>query len=127
MLRPTSNTDQGRAHTYSRRQKPYKGSRQGAGHSFRKGPPSWPYWQLITQITSETLGMAISPHLFRTADATTAADAQSEMPYLATALLGHTHPRIADEHYKRNSSLNVQKDYGQLIVTKYLKTQRCSI
>jgi hypothetical protein len=53
--------------------------------------------------------------LFRTADATTAADAQTDMPHLATALLGHTHPRIADEHYKLNSSLSAQNDYAQMI------------
>ena len=76
---------------------------------------------LITQITRETLGIAISPHLFRTADATTAADATSDMPYFASALLGHTNPRITDEHYKRNSSLNVQSDYAQIIRTKYLE------
>jgi site-specific recombinase XerD len=76
--------------------------------------------KLITQVTQETLGIAISPHLFRTAGATTASDAQSDMPYFASALLGHSHPGIADEHYKRNSSLNVQKDYAQLILTKYL-------
>lgn len=78
--------------------------------------------KLITQTALETLGIAISPHLFRTADATTAADAQSEMPYFATALLGHALPRIADEHYKRNSSLNAQKDYAQLVQSKYLAT-----
>jgi integrase len=77
--------------------------------------------KLITQITKETLGVAISPHLFRTADATTAADARSDMPFLASALLGHTNPRIADEHYKRNSSLNVQSDYAQFILTEYLR------
>ena len=76
----------------------------------------------ITQVTKETLGIAISPHLFRTADATTASDSQSDMPYFASALLGHSHPGIADEHYKRNSSLNVQKDYAHLIPTKYLGT-----
>jgi site-specific recombinase XerD len=75
--------------------------------------------KLITQVTQKTLGVAISPHLFRTADATTAADAQSEMPYLATALLGHTHPRITDEHYKRNSSINAQKDYAKIIQQKF--------
>ena len=77
--------------------------------------------KLITRITRETLGIAISPHLFRTADATTAADALSDMPYFASALLGHSNPRITDEHYKRNSSLNVQKSYAELILTKYLK------
>jgi integrase len=75
---------------------------------------------LISHITRETLGIAISPHLFRTADATTAADAISDMPHLASALLGHTNPRITDDHYKRNSSINVQKDYAQIVQRKYL-------
>lgn len=75
---------------------------------------------LITRITLETLGISISPHLFRTADATTAADAISDSPYFATALLGQTNPQIADEHYKRNSSLNAQNDYAQFIQTKFL-------
>ncbi len=76
--------------------------------------------KLITQVTQDTLGIAISPHLFRTAGATTASDAQSDMPYFASALLGHSHPGIADQHYKWNSNLNVQKDFAQLILTKYL-------
>ena len=77
-------------------------------------------YELIIQVTRETLGMAISPHLFRTADATTAADALSDMPYFASALLGHASPPITDQHYKWNSSLNVQSDYAQLIRSKYL-------
>jgi site-specific recombinase XerD len=77
--------------------------------------------KVITQVTKETLGVAISPHLFRTAGATTSSDAQSDMPYFASALLGHTNPRIADEHYKHNSSLNVQNDYAQFILTEYLR------
>jgi site-specific recombinase XerD len=47
---------------------------------------------LITQTTRETLGIAISPHLFRTADATTVAEAGSDTPHLASALLGHSDP-----------------------------------
>jgi integrase len=80
----------------------------------------WRVGSLITQTTKETLGIAISPHLFRTADATTAADAISEMPHFASALLGHAHSRITDEHYKQNSSLNVQNDYAEIIRAKYL-------
>ena len=74
---------------------------------------------LITQITQETLGIAMSPHLFRTADATTAGDAVSDMPYFASALLGHTNPRITDEHYKRNSSLSAQNDYAAIVARTY--------
>lgn len=74
---------------------------------------------LITKITQETLGIAMSPHLFRTADATTAADAISDMPHFASALLGHSNPRITDEHYKRNSTLNAQNDYAHIIRSEY--------
>jgi site-specific recombinase XerC len=87
----------------------------------RRGPMSArDIGQRITQSTRETIGIAISPHLFRTADATTAADAKTDMPHLATALLGHTHPRIADEHYKLNSSLSAQNDYAHAIA-KFLE------
>jgi site-specific recombinase XerD len=60
---------------------------------------------LISQVTQETIGIAISPHLFRTAGATTAAVAKGEMPYLATALLGHINRRITEEDYIWPSSL----------------------
>ena len=76
--------------------------------------------KLITQTSQVTLGIAISPHLFRTAGATTAADAMSDMPHFASALLGHGHPRITDEHYKRNSSLHAQSDYANFVRTKFI-------
>jgi hypothetical protein len=36
-------------------------------------------------------------------------------PYLASALLGQADRRIADEHYKRTTSLNAANIYGSLI------------
>jgi integrase len=74
---------------------------------------------LISQLTRETLGIPISPHLFRTAAATTLADAKGDMPHLASALLGHTHPRITEERYNRASSLNVANMYANLIREDY--------
>jgi site-specific recombinase XerD len=74
---------------------------------------------LITQITQETLGIAISPHLFRAIDATTAADARGDMPHLASALLGHTHPRTTEQDYNRPSSLSAGKEYAEIIKTHY--------
>jgi site-specific recombinase XerD len=74
---------------------------------------------LITQITEETLGIAISPHLFRTADATTAADARGDMPHLASAFLGHTDPKVTEEHYNRASSLNVGQAYAEILQKHY--------
>jgi integrase len=58
---------------------------------------------LISQITKETIGVAVSPHLFRTARATTAAVSTSDMPHLASALLGHKRPSVTAEHYNRAS------------------------
>jgi len=70
---------------------------------------------LISKITLQTLGVDVSPHLFRTAAATTAAMFAPATPHLASALLGHTDPRITDEHYKRTSSVNAAKAYAALI------------
>jgi integrase len=73
---------------------------------------------LITQITRETIGVGISPHLFRTADATTVAEACGDMPHLASALLGHSNPNITEEHYIRPSSLSAGSELAA-IVLKY--------
>jgi integrase len=70
---------------------------------------------LISKITLQTLGVDVSPHLFRTAAASTAAVKLPGFPHLASALLGQADPRIADEHYKRTTSLNAANVYGNLI------------
>jgi integrase len=79
---------------------------------------------LIAQFTEETLGIAISPHLFRTAGATTAADARGDMPHLASALLGHDDPRVTQEHYNRACSLRAGEEYAE-ILRKHYTAQTC--
>jgi site-specific recombinase XerD len=74
--------------------------------------------KLIPQITSETIGVAISPHLFRTADATTAAEAKGDMPHLASALLGHTHWQNTED-YIRASSLSAANEYAEIVQKRY--------
>jgi hypothetical protein len=64
-------------------------------------------------------GDAISPHLFRTIAATTAADAKGDMPRLASALLVHIDPRVTEEHCNRASSLNAADQYAELLQKKY--------
>jgi site-specific recombinase XerD len=61
---------------------------------------------LISKITRETLGVDVSPHLFRMAAATTAAAYGTSTPYLATAVLGHRDERITEEHYNRACSFH---------------------
>jgi integrase len=70
---------------------------------------------LISKITLETIGVDVSPHLFRTAAASTAAAYGGATPHLASALLNHTDPRVTEEHYNRASSLRAAQAYGEII------------
>jgi integrase len=70
---------------------------------------------LISKITFETLGVDVSPHLFRTAAASTAAAYGGNTPHLASALLNHTDPRVTEEHYNRASSVSVSQIYAEII------------
>jgi site-specific recombinase XerD len=70
---------------------------------------------LISQITFRTIGVDVSPHLFRTAAATTAALYCGDTPHLASALLGHTDPRVTEKHYNRAKSVNAAKAYAALV------------
>jgi integrase len=70
---------------------------------------------LISKITFQTLGVDVSPHLFRTAAASTAAMNLPQFPHLSSALLGHSDPRVTDEDYKRITSLNAGKIYAELV------------
>jgi site-specific recombinase XerD len=74
---------------------------------------------LISQITFETLGVALSPHLFRTSGATVAAVESRNLPHLASALLGHIDPRATEEHYDRASSFEAARIYAEIIQKHY--------
>ena len=69
----------------------------------------------ISKITLETIGVDVSPHLFRSAAATASACYGTDMPYLASAVLGHTDPRVTEEHYIRTTTLNAAKDYAAIL------------
>jgi integrase len=70
---------------------------------------------LISRITLETLGVDVSPHLFRAAAASTAAAYGGKTPHLASALLNHTDPRVTEEHYNRASSVSASTIYADII------------
>jgi site-specific recombinase XerD len=70
---------------------------------------------LISKITEETIGVAVCPHLFRTAASSTAAIYGGDMPYLGSALLDHRDPRINEQHYKRASSMSAAQTYATLV------------
>jgi integrase len=70
---------------------------------------------LISKITRETLGVDVSPHLFRTAGASTAAIYGGKFPHLGSALLGHRDKRVTEEHYDFSSGLRAGEDYASII------------
>jgi integrase len=69
---------------------------------------------LISKITLETVGVNVSPHLFRTAAASTAAGYGGNTPHLASALLNHTDPRVTEEHYNRATSIAASRIYAAI-------------
>jgi site-specific recombinase XerD len=76
--------------------------------------------RVITETTRSTLGLAVSPHLFRTSIASSAAIHGGAYPHLASALLHHTDDRVTEAHYNRASSLSAAQSYRE-IVQGYIK------
>ncbi len=72
---------------------------------------------LISKLTLETIGVDVSPHLFRTAAASTAAVHVGKFPHLATALLGHRDQSITEEHYIRATSVEAGNMYAAIAET----------
>jgi integrase len=70
---------------------------------------------LISKITLETIGVDVSPHLFRTAAASTAAAYGGNTPHLASAVLNHTDPRVTEDHYNRATSMGAGRIYAEII------------
>jgi integrase len=70
---------------------------------------------LISKLTLETIGVDVSPHLFRTAAASTAAAYGGKTPHLASAVLNHTDPRVTEQHYNRATSIAASRIYGEII------------
>ena len=59
--------------------------------------------------------MGVSPHMFRTSAASSAAVHAGHNPHLASALLHHRDNRVTEEHYNRASSLSAANAFGKLI------------
>jgi site-specific recombinase XerD len=71
--------------------------------------------EVITETTRSTLGVAINPHLFRTAGVTTTAIHAGDRPHLGSALLHHRHPTVTQENYNRASSISAGRAYREII------------
>jgi site-specific recombinase XerD len=71
--------------------------------------------RVLTETARATVGVAVSPHLFRTAIASSAAIHGGANPHLASALLHHTDPRVTEAHYNRASSLSAAESLRRII------------
>jgi integrase len=71
--------------------------------------------RVVKTTTLATVGIAMSPHLFRTSAASTAATRGGENPYLASALLHHTHPTVTNAHYNRATSLSAAESLRHIV------------
>jgi hypothetical protein len=76
---------------------------------------------LISKLTRETIGVDVSPHLFRTAGASTAAIYGSNHPHLSSALLNHRDPCVTEEHYNRAMGLSADEEYAD--ITQFYRRQ----
>jgi integrase len=61
------------------------------------------------------VGVDVSPHLFRTSAASTAAIHGGDNLHLGSALLSHTNRTVTDDRYNRASSLSAAEKLRQLV------------
>jgi len=76
--------------------------------------------RVLTETTRTTVGIAVSPHLFRTAIASSAAIHGGANPHLASALLHHTDHGVTEAHYNRASSISAGESLRS-IIQRYIK------
>jgi integrase len=68
--------------------------------------------EVVTETTRTTVGVALSPHLFRAAAASTAALYGGSTPHLGSALLHHTDPSVTEAGYNRATGMSAAQAYA---------------
>jgi hypothetical protein len=71
--------------------------------------------RVMSTTTKEAVGVDISPHLFRSAAVSSCAVLAGDQPHLGSALLHHTEPTTAQEHYNHSTSLSANQSFVALI------------
>jgi integrase len=69
----------------------------------------------VASVTEATIGVAIFPHGFRSAAATTAAWKAGNKPHLASGILQHRDRRITDASYNRTTSFDAARQLGNML------------
>jgi site-specific recombinase XerD len=70
--------------------------------------------EVVTETTRSSVGVNVSPHLFRTAAASTAAVYAGSTPNLGSAILHHRHSSVTDAHYNRATSMSAAQAYAAI-------------
>ena len=69
---------------------------------------------LIPEITRMTVGVAVNPHMFRTAGATTLAIHAGDKPHAGAALLHHSRGPVTQENYNRASCVTAGRSLASV-------------
>jgi integrase len=69
----------------------------------------------LTETTRLTLGVAVSPHLFRACAATAIYTHAGDNPNLASGVLQHIDRRVTEEHYNRATSISAARQYAGIV------------
>ena len=71
--------------------------------------------RIVTETTRLTLGIPISPHLFRACGASTAYMFAGDMPHLASALLNHRGQKTTQDHYNNAKCAFYGREFAKLL------------
>ncbi len=75
---------------------------------------------VLRRTTHSSVGVAVGPHMFRTAAASTAGLHAGDNPHLGSAVLHHTDAALTNGHYNRATCLSAAETFRQ-VVRKYEK------
>jgi integrase len=71
--------------------------------------------RIVTEVTRATLGVPISPHLFRACVASMAYLYAGDQPHLAAGILQHTDPTVTEAHYNRARGASFGRAFSELV------------
>ena len=71
--------------------------------------------RIVTETTRLTLGIPISPHLFRACGASAAYMFAGDMPHLASALLNHRGQKTTQDHYNHAKCAFYGREFAKLL------------
>jgi integrase len=71
--------------------------------------------RIISETTRASLGLAISPHLFRACAASMAYLYAGNQPHLAAGILQHTDPTVTEAHYNRAKGASFGRVFSELV------------